>query len=87
MTADELLRARWQQPFQPFRIVLADGSTREVTDPFHMTIGFGVCMIGNAPGDVIDMANIVRVEPLTWPDAVPLLGTGWPSSVPRPEPR
>ena len=41
MTSEEL-HARWKaRPFRPFRVVMNDGKTYDVTHPAYVTVGIG----------------------------------------------
>lgn len=94
MTTDELLRAKWRQPFQPFRLVLANGTVYEVTTPSLLEVGFGISFVGQPPQNdaqgserctLVDNGDIVRLEPITSADSAQLPITGWGCPLQRPQ--
>jgi hypothetical protein len=73
MTHEELQQYARRQPFQPFRIVLSTGETREIRHPDLIMVGRRSTFVGttNDPtgtvydlGRLIDLLHIVAVDEL-----------------------
>jgi hypothetical protein len=69
----DLLRAK---PFEPFRIVVSDGTIYEIRHPELVVPGLATAFIGypdpNEPGiyerfDIVSMRHIIRLEPAPQP--------------------
>jgi hypothetical protein len=70
-----------KRPFEPFRIILTDGKTYDVTHPERILVGkrsfiFGVVVEGSGAGngetaydryETVAMLHVVRLEPLAHP--------------------
>ena len=74
MTAEELLDARNEQPFQPFRIVMANGGTYDVRSQDSIMVGRQATIVGlstwghdkSIPDRLIQVPNgeVRRIIPL-----------------------
>jgi hypothetical protein len=74
MVPDELRDLLKQQPFEPFRIVLTDGTTYEIRHPDLLWVGLRTAYVGLTGQAAqtyfersvrIDLLHIIRIEPLT----------------------
>ena len=73
MAPEELRDIVRQQPFEPFRLVMADGAGFEIRHPDLIWIGLNSAMVG-LTGDAgqtfyeravrVDLWHVIRVEPL-----------------------
>ncbi len=72
MTAEELIELLEERPFQPLRLHLADGRTREIRHPEMALVTESLVAIGVPGGDeskpavrmtFCSVPNIVEVEP------------------------
>jgi hypothetical protein len=85
MAPEELRNAIRQQPFEPFRIVLTDGASFEITHPDLLLVGKRTAVVGltGQPGQTfyertvkVDLLPIIRIEPLQTASASPPNGPG-----------
>ena len=64
MTANELLAARNNRPFTPFRLVMSDGRSYDVRHPELLLVGRTLSVIGVAPvtdGEYTVADHLVRI--------------------------
>jgi hypothetical protein len=73
MSAEELRDSLRQQPFEPFRLVMTDGTGFDIRHPDLLWVGRRAAMIGltGDPGQTlfersvkIDLLHVIRLEPL-----------------------
>jgi len=72
MNYQDLRNALHQEPFEPFRMILTDGTVYEVRHPELVWVGRRVCLVGSAAEDApvfdrfdtVALIHIVRLEPL-----------------------
>ena len=73
MTPQELRETLRHQPFEPFRLVMTDGTGYEVRHPDLLWIGQWSAMVGltGKPGETfyeravkVDLNHVIRLEPL-----------------------
>jgi hypothetical protein len=73
VTPEELRDVLRQQPFEPFRLVMTDGTGFEIRHPDLLWVGRRTAMIGltGQPGQTfyeravrVDLLHTIRVEPL-----------------------
>lgn len=73
MIAEEVRDALKQNPFEPFRLVMTDGAGYDIPHPDLLLVGHRTAVVGltGDPGKTyyertvkIDLAHIVRLEPL-----------------------
>jgi hypothetical protein len=73
MNPEELRSVLRQQPFEPFRLVLTDGTGYEIRHPDLLWVGRSTAMVGltGEPGQTfyeravrVTLIRIVRLEPL-----------------------
>lgn len=73
MVPEELRDILRQQPFEPFRLVMADGEDYDIRHPDLLWVGQRTAMVGltGEPGKTfyeravkVDLAHVVRLEPL-----------------------
>ncbi len=84
MAPEELRDILRQQPFQPFRLVMTDGTGFEIRHPDLLWVGRRSAQVGltGDPGQTfyeravrIDLLHVIRVEPLESTPAPPTAGT------------
>jgi hypothetical protein len=82
MSPQELREAQKRRPFEPFRIVLADGQSYDIRHPEMLWVGqwsFHVGFTSDTEQTLferaieIDLHHVLRIEPL---QAAPSSGTG-----------
>ena len=85
MAPEELRDAIRQQPFEPFRIVLTDGASFDITHPDLLLVGKRTAVVGltGQPGQTfyertikVDLLHIIRIEPFQTASASPPNGPG-----------
>jgi hypothetical protein len=73
MAPEELRDSLRQQPFEPFRLVMTDGTGYEIRHPDLLWVGKRSAMVGltGQPGQTfyersvkVDLLHVMRVEPL-----------------------
>jgi hypothetical protein len=73
MLPNELRETLKQQPFEPFRLVMTDGTGFEIRHPDLLWIGQWSAMVGltKQPGQIfyeravkVDLAHVIRLEPI-----------------------
>jgi hypothetical protein len=74
MTIDELNKLKWQQPFQPFRVVTSENEVFDISRPSLIIVAGRDVNIGLPDPDEppprvkdviwLDIDDIARVEPL-----------------------
>jgi hypothetical protein len=73
MSPEELRDVRRQQPFEPFRLVMTDGTGYEIRHPDLLWVGRHSAMVGltGQPGQTfyeravrVDLLHVIRLEPL-----------------------
>jgi hypothetical protein len=83
MPPEEILAATRRQPFEPFRIVLTDGTVYDIRHPEMVLTGTRAFVVG-LPGDpqrpherfvTVALLHVVRLQPLQ-PAGVPGDGQG-----------
>ena len=76
MSAEDLLEYLQRQPFEPFRLVMTDGTAYAIRHPGLLWVGQRSAMVGltGKPGKTfyersvkIDLLHIIRLEPLEFP--------------------
>jgi hypothetical protein len=76
MAPQELRDALRQQPFEPFRLLMTDGTGFEIRHPDLLWVGQRTAMIGltGQPGQTfyersikVDLLHVIRLEPLETP--------------------
>lgn len=74
MKTEELLELNRDQPFQPFRLVVADGRIYDVRHPELFLIGSSTCYLGVAAKseDYLIADHFVRIATSHIPTAIPL---------------
>jgi hypothetical protein len=84
MTPNELRDALRQQPFEPFRLVILDGTGYEIRHPDLLWIGQWSAMVGltGKPGETfyeravkVDLNHVIRLEPLEPASTAPRNGS------------
>jgi hypothetical protein len=85
MSPEELRDALRQHPFEPFRLVMTDGTGFEIRHPDLLWIGQRTAMVGltGQPGQTfyersvkVDLLHVIRIEPL---EATPPTGLNGPA--------
>lgn len=80
MAPDELRDAVRQQPFEPFRLVMTDGTGYVITHPDLLMVGRRTATIGLTaqPGETlyertmkVDLFHVIRIEPVAMASAPP----------------
>lgn len=73
MSPEHLRDATRQQPFQPFRLVMTDGTGYEIRHPDLLWVGARAAQVGltEQPGQtfferfiMVDLLHVIRMEPL-----------------------
>jgi hypothetical protein len=76
MSPQELIDAKKRQPFEPFRIVMADGQGYDIRHPDLLMVGLRAAIVGltGQPDQIfyertikVDLLQILRTEPLQAP--------------------
>jgi hypothetical protein len=85
MALEELRDILQQQPFEPFRLVMTDGTSFEIRHPDLLWVGRRSAHVGltGQPGQTfyeravrIDLLHVIRVEPL---ESAPVPPAGGPA--------
>lgn len=84
MSPATLLRMAAEQPFEPFRLHLSDGTHHDITHPESLAVGTRTTMLWVADGNDPDAdERAIRVDTLHITRTVPLVeltGSGAPSA-------
>jgi hypothetical protein len=73
MPPEQLTDALRQQPFEPFRLVMTDGTGYEIRHPDLLWVGRRSAMVGltGDPGQIyyersvkVDLFHVIRLEPI-----------------------
>ena len=74
MRPDDVRQLLWQQPFEPFRIVMLDGTTYDIRDPDLVLLERSVLKLGFPASKVslplthrevvVALLHITRLEPI-----------------------
>jgi hypothetical protein len=79
MTREELRRLLKQQPFQPFRVVLRDGRSYDITHPRMNLLAESYIKIGipapDLPPPIVDHTEYVRLDEISHTEPLPTLPT------------
>ncbi len=87
MSSDELRDSLKQKPFEPFRIVLTDGSSYNIRHPDLFWVGQRAAYVGltGQPGQVlferavkVDLLHVTQIIPVDSPTSPPLNGPSNP---------
>jgi hypothetical protein len=82
---EELRSSLRQQPFEPFRILMTDGTGYDIRQPDLLWIGQRVAYVGlvGQPGQTffersvkVDLLHVIRIEPLESAPSPPTNGAG-----------
>lgn len=83
MAPEELRDALRQHPFEPFRIVMTDGTAFDIRHPDLLLVGQRTAVVGlvGQPGQTfyertvkVDLLHVIRIEPLQATSAPPANG-------------
>jgi hypothetical protein len=85
MAPEELRDALRQKPFEPFRLVMTDGTSYEIRHPDLLLVGRRSVTVGltGEPGQTyyertvkVDLLHVIRLEPIEAQSSLPPNGTG-----------
>jgi hypothetical protein len=75
MLSDDLLQNLRKRPFEPFRILVSDGSTYDIRHPELVMVGLGSVLIGVPPAgqakpiyervETVSLGHVVKLLPLS----------------------